>query len=225
MAKAANVSAKQLQIDRDNAAMLIAVGVAAFLVVFSLFASKALLTQRSYQARVISKKKIALKQLKTDIDQVDKLRVSYQEFADQQQNILGGNAKGSGDHDGENPRVILDALPSKYDFPALTTSINKILTLNSFTPKTISGNDDEVAQASSQPAETPVPVEIPFSVSVDAPANDTKKLLQVFEHSVRPMQLQNLTIKGGGTSVSVDLVYKTYYQPSKKFDIKTEKVK
>lgn len=76
------ISLKQLAIDKDNSAIVLAVGLAAFVIVFSLVASNALLKQRSYQAKVIGQKKTALKQLKQNASEVEKLKTSYQAFAE-----------------------------------------------------------------------------------------------------------------------------------------------
>lgn len=226
MARKVRLSSKQLQIDHDNSVMLIAVAIAAFLIVFSLVASKALLTQRSYQSKVISKKKVALRQAKTNVDEVNKLKVSYQAFAEQSENIIGGSSTGKGDRDGENSRIILDALPSKYDFPALATSINKIINNNNFVLKDISGSDDEVAQAAQPSTGTPLPVEMPFAIGVESPTDRVKQLMQVFESSIRPMQVQTLNITGiGGDNLSLDLSLKTYYQPTKSFQVGKEVVR
>ncbi len=218
-------STKRLEIDKAQATILLAVSLAVFVVIFSLVAGKALMEQRSYQAKVIGKKKIALKQTNKNLEEVQKLDSSYQAFAGETTNVLGGNPKGNGPRDGENPRIILDALPSKYDFPALATSLEKLLKDNQFSLETITGVDDEVAQASNQSSVSPSPVEMPFSVTVNTSGSATKSLMQLFERSIRPMQVQKIVINGGGSSLKVTVDAKTFYQPEKKFDVKTETVK
>lgn len=217
------ISLKQLAINKDNTAIIVAVGIAAFVVVFSLVASKALLDQRSYQARVIGKKKIALKQLKQNVTEVDKLKNSYQVFSEANQNVLGGSSSGSGDKDGPNARLVLDALPSKYDFPALTTSLDKVF--KQYRVTSIAGVDDEVTQSGAQASGTPAPVEMPFTIVVDGPSQSSKDILSNFEKSIRPIQLQTLSIAGDSTNLKFTVKAKTYFQPQKKFDVKTEKVK
>ena len=124
------LSSKRLQIDKANASMVAFLAVAAFIAVFSLVASKALLSQRSYQSRVIAEKKKALTQLKTNNQAATELVAAYKSFVAAPENIIAGSASGSGDRDGDNAKIVLDALPSKYDFPALVTSIEKILKAN-----------------------------------------------------------------------------------------------
>ena len=101
-------STKRVLISKANSRMVITTAVAAFVVVFSLVASKQLLSQVSYQNRVISKKKQAVSQLKTDLSARDSLVNSYQAFVGTSQNVLGGNPNGSGEQDGDNARLVLD---------------------------------------------------------------------------------------------------------------------
>lgn len=225
MAKGAQLSAKRIAIDKANTSVVIAVGVAAFIVVFSLIASRALLVQRSYQAKVITKKETALKQLKTNVKEADKLTIAYQEFTGAPTNVLGGNPKGTGDKDGENPRIVLDALPSKYDFPALATSLNKLVTDNSFRVETITGTDDELNQATNQSSESPAPVDMPFVLDATLGSSDGKRFLELFERSIRPVQVSRVSIVGQKDQLKITITGKTYYQPAKNLNIKNEVVK
>lgn len=217
------ISLKQLAINKDNSTILLVVGLASFIIVFSLIASNALIKQRTYQAKVIGKKKVALKQLKTNSTEVNKLKASYQTFAGADQNVLEGNSKGSSDKDGENPRLILDALPSKYDFPALTSSLDKLF--KPYSLESITGTDDEVAQSAAQSSGTPQPVEIPFTIAMKGSSQQTKDILQIFEKSIRPFQIQKVTLTGESSQIKLNVTAKTYFQPQKKFEVKTEKVK
>lgn len=223
---AVKISAKRLAIDKANSTVLIAIGIACFIVVLCTVAGKSLISQMNYQSKVIGQKEKTLKQLKSNEKAVDQLKVSYQEFASARENVLGGNASGTADRDGENSRIVLDALPSKYDFPALTTSLEKLLTGNGYSIESISGTDDEVAQASAESSGVnSQPVEMPFSATVKASNSNTKQLLGLFERSIRPMQISKIILKGETDGIKVTIDGKTYFQPQKKFDVKTEKVK
>lgn len=218
-----DLSLKRIAIDKDNTTIVVAVGLAVFLVIFSIMASNALIKQMSYQSGVISKKKDALKTLKKNEQEVDKLKTSYQAFADSQQNVLSGSATGTGDKDGDNPRIILDALPSKYDFPALATSLEKVF--KPYGIESITGTDDEVTQASAAASEAPQAVEIPFTVTVNSSPQNIKQLLETFEKSIRPMNVKKVKMSGETNSIKVTIDSKTYFQPQKKFDIKKEAAK
>src|SRR5882757_3482607 len=93
-------SAKRLMIDQANARIVVYVSVAAFIVVFSLVATKTLISQASYQNHVISKKRVAVNQLKTDIAATGQLKTAYDAFTGTSQNVLGGNPTGDGKQDG-----------------------------------------------------------------------------------------------------------------------------
>lgn len=220
-----NLSTKRMAIDKANASLFIAVAVAAFVVTFSIVASKALLDQRAYQARVIQKKELARDTLNDNIAAVETLNSSYQEFANAEVNVLGGNPNGKGDKDGENPRIVLDALPSKYDFPALTTSIEKLLKDNNYTITQITGTDEEVNQAANQGSDAPTPVEMPFTVEVASSAGGAKRMVQLFERSIRPFQVQKLQVTGEGGSLNVTITGKSYFQPAKQLNVRNEVVK
>ncbi len=219
------VSKKQLAIDKANATLFIAVAVAAFVVTFSVVASKVLLDQRAYQARVISKKEQARDTLEKNITTAEALNTSYQEFANSSVNVLGGNPSGNGDKDGPNPRIVLDALPSEYDFPALATSVEKLLKSNNFTLTDITGTDDEASQASNSQATTPVPVEMPITVESKVNASEAKRLVQLFERSIRPFQIQKLELTQQNDNLTVKLTAKSYFQPGKSLNVKYETVK
>lgn len=222
------LSKKEL-INKANTSMVAAIAIAGFLVVFALISSRALLAQRSYQAKVIAEKEKAVKQLEKNQEAVKQLETSYKAFVETPENVLGGNPGGTGDNDGNNAKIVLDALPSKYDFPAFITSLEKLLTLSQFKIETIGGKDDEVAQSN---AKSKDPVEMPFKLTSEVPNYaKVKELLELTERSIRPIKVKKLTLTGGGQnansgnaiSVSVDGV--SYYQAAKGLTIEKKVVK
>lgn len=214
-------SVKRLAIDKANARLIIIISLTVFVVVFCIVAIKALWTQRAYQSRVISAKTKTLKDVESNQKAVEKLNVSYQEFASQSTNILGGNPKGTGDRDGENARIVLDALPSSYDYPALVSSLNKLAQLNGFKLDIITGTDDEINQSKNSGSTSPAPIEIPFTLSAsNIQSADGTKFLQMFEKSIRPMKISKVNITGQGATIKILVEAKTYFQPEKKLNIK-----
>src|SRR5262245_18703411 len=122
-AKAPKTSHKHVLIDKANQVALIALSAAVVILMFSLFATQALIKQNAYNQKVIGAKKEALKQIKQNRANVDELVKSYEAFASEPVNIIGGNPTGSGPKDGNNPKIVLDSLPSKYDFPGFASSM------------------------------------------------------------------------------------------------------
>src|SRR3990167_8047567 len=107
--------------------MIAVLAASTFIVVFTIVAGRALLSQRSYQARVIDKKEKARDQLKKNIEETKTLVTSYKSFTDRSENVLGANPAGQGEKDGDNAKIILDALPSKYNFPAIAPWMDKLI--------------------------------------------------------------------------------------------------
>src|SRR5258706_5488463 len=93
-------SIKRVLINKANARIVVYVGVAAFILVFSLVATKTLISQAAYQNKVIAVKRTAVNQLKSDIAATDQLKTAYRAFNSTAQNVLGGNPSGAGLQDG-----------------------------------------------------------------------------------------------------------------------------
>lgn len=221
----ANVSLKRVQINKANTTMVIATAVAAFVVTFSIIAGRALLNKRAYQARVIGAKEKAVDQLETNIKATNTLVNSYKAFVGTSANVLGGNPAGTGDKDGDNAKIVLDALPSQYDFPALTSSLEKLMKSNGFKLNTISGADDEVAQKQTPESGNPEPVPIPFDMSVSTNLPGAKNLLSLLERSIRPIKVKTLNISGNNSELDITVSAETYYQPQKSLKIETQVIK
>ena len=221
---AKQVSSKRLLINQSTAQVVIFVSVASFVLIFSIFASRGLLSQRAYQSRVIEGKSKAKKQLEQNIETVEQLRTQYKAFVNTNENVLGGNPAGKGDKDGDNARIVLDALPSKYDFPALATSLEKLLA--PFKPDAITGSDDEVAQNTNQKtSSTPQPIEIPFQVGAQTNYQSAAALLGTMEKSIRPIYVKSFSITAGSGQLQLAVSAKTYYQPGKSLSITTKEVR
>jgi hypothetical protein len=215
---------KRLLIDKANASMMLVIGVTSFIVVFSLVASRALLSQSGYQSRVLKERQKALKQLKDNNSNVSSLVASYKSFASEPQNVLGGSPSGSGPRDGDNPKIVLDALPSKYDFPGLISSVEKVLKEGGYNIDSIGGNDDEIAQQNTA-SDKPVPIEMPFPVTVTTTQSGAENLLTTLEKSIRPMYIKQMTIQVSQGNLKMSMSVKSFYQPEKTLKVSTKVIK
>lgn len=203
--------------------MVAIVAAAAFITIFCLFASKAAWSQNRYQARVTTGKEKAYRQLEDNIKAYDKLAASYRDFDSETTNVIGGNSQGSGDKDGKNSRIVLDALPSAYDFPALASSLEKILADKSLKVTNISGTDDQLNQQINESSPSPQAVTMPFSFSIsEAKYASVAELFTTLEKSIRPLQVDTISLTGAESSMSVNLTGHTYYQPAKSLNIKKQ---
>lgn len=218
------VSTKRTLINKANSTILAVVGVTCFVIVFCLVAGHVLFSQLLYQNRIISAKKTALAQLKTDARATSSLVSSYQTFIGNGTNVLGGSLTGTGSQDGDNGKIVLDALPSKYDFPALTSSLEKLLSGQKVTIQSISGTDEELSQPASG-STSPTPVAMPFQITVSGSYANIQNVVKTLEKSIRPIQVQTLTFSGSDQSLTMTLSAQTYYQPEKTFSIGQEVIK
>lgn len=224
MAKTASFTKRAL-ITKANSTIVVATSVAAFVVVFCGIASKTLISQASYQNRVISAKKKALATLEGDLSARDSLVSSYKTFVDTPQNVMGGNPTGTGDRDGDNAKIVLDSLPSKYDFPALATSLEKLVKTQGLTIMGITGTDEELTQAANQTSADPQPIAMPFQIQVAGSYDAVKALVNDLERSIRPFQVNKVELSGSEGSMTAMIDAQTYYQPEKSLNIKTEVVR
>ncbi len=218
-------SAKHLQIDKANATMVAVIAGVAFVTVFSIVSCQALLNQRGYLSRVIAANEKTKKQLNADLKATQSLTSSYQAFVSAPENAIAGSSTGGGDRDGDNARLVLDALPSKYDFPALATSIEKILTGKNFKVSDFAGTDDQVAQQANDGSATPQPLEIPFQLTIQGNYSSVQDLIKTFDHSIRPISILSVEFSGSDAEMHLQLSAKTYYQPEKTFKVTTKDIK
>ncbi len=219
------ISTKRILIDKTNSRIVIYTSIAAFMVVFTLVASKTLISQAMYQNRVISAKRTAVLQLKTDIASTSNLVTAYKAFVSTPQNVIGGDPNGNGPKDGDNGKIVLDALPSKYDFPALATSLESLLTSQNVQIQSISGTDQEIAQQSDQSSSNPQPVAMPFQISVSGDYQSIQNLIAAFNSSIRPFQIQTILMSGNDSNMTLTMTAQTFYQPEKIFSVSKEVVK
>lgn len=220
--------------------MFTAIAAAVFVVVFCLFVSKSLLDQSAYNSKIIGKKDEALKTLQSSRQEAETLRESYVSFATEPINVLGGSPTGTGPKDGDNAKLVLDSLPYELDFPALSSSIEKILTEGNYTIQAIGGDDkssigseavdlpapgseaDSGAVAPVPVNTEPVEVEFPFAVSTSI--EGTMNLLRTLELSIRPFNITSLNLEGKGNNLDVRINMKTYYKPKVGLQVITETV-
>lgn len=219
---AKKTSVKHLQIDKNQSTMLGIIVGAVVITVFSLFATKALVSKGLYQRRALHERRLVVDQLKKNYDAATALFNQYKIFAQQDPNILGGAIDGNGSKNGDNARIVLDALPSSYDAPALATSLEKVLVGRAVSIDTISVTDDpttnsDIAQANPQAKP------ITFSFGGTSTYQNSKLLLQDFEHSIRPFDVNTLEISGSDTNLKMTIGMTTYFQPAKSLDLKPTK--
>ncbi len=219
------LSSKRNLIDKANTTVVIVVSAAAFLFVFSAVATKTLVSQAGYQNRVIAEKRKARDQLTKNKEAVKELKKSYSKFVAKEPNVIGGNIIGVSPKDGDNTKIILDALPSNYNFPALATSLEVLVANQNLKINSIAGTDDEVSQAENKTSINPQPIAIPFDLSISSNYESVKNVIGAFEKSIRPIQLLTFDLSGDKDELTLAVGAQTYFQPAKSMNITSKVVK
>lgn len=221
---AAELSMKRVALTKANAQTVIVTAVGAFITVFCIVASHYMLNLIGYQSKVISADKKADTQLKANVVSENSLIAKYQQFIQQNPTIIGKPLVNSSQLKYNNATVVLDALPSQYDFPALTTYLQQMLTLNNLNVTSI-GGQDQSATMSNQASANPQPIELSFSFSIsNASYQSIQQLFQELQASIRPIQVDSINLSGTDSSMNLSVTAHTYYQPKKLFQIKTETI-
>lgn len=211
------VSKEHGLISKNNTRMFVILAVAAVTLSFALVSSITLVKRMNYQAKVINARTKVQKQLKSNIAAVDSLLEAYKNFDEAAESVIGTADS--------NSKVVLDALPSKYDFPALATSLEKLLVSGGFSDISISGSDNEAT--AEQNSTNPAPIEIPFTIAAKGSYANLQSLINSLRISIRPFKIMRLDItsSSSGDSMSFTISAVTFYQPEKNLEIPLVEVK
>jgi len=217
------------QIEKAQNSLFFIVIAATVITVFCLVSAKSLLSQGNYQRKVIDQRNKAVKQLRDNTTAARQLEDQYNNVFENSGpiNIIGGkndSSAGAVPPDGDNARIVLDALPSSYDFPALVTSLTKILQADSISNPSVGGSDD-VVSVSASPSATPQPVNIDVPIGGTASYANLLKLMADLQRSIRPYDITNMSVSGTPDSMTFSFTMNSYFQPGKTLDITTETVK
>ncbi len=211
------ISVKHIEIGKTNNFIMLVAAIASIITIFSLISAKALVSQSAYQRKVLAEKSKAVKQLKDNVNAANTLKSQYDVFESGNPNIIGGQGgsnPGNGPSDGDNARIVLDALPSQYDFPALTSSLERIMTNDHVAIQSIGGTDQGSTTTSTSSSDgKSQAIVIAFSGVVLTDYATSQNLIKDFERSIRPVDITNLTLAGSSSAMTITLQANTYYQP------------
>ncbi len=218
-------SEKHAEIDRSNTIALVSIMIAVFLLVFAVFGVRSLFNQSAYHRRVIREKKGALTQLENNIAALENLQKSYVSFSSEPQNLIAGDPNGTGDRDGNNIKLVLDALPTQYDLPALSSSFEKILKTGGYEINSIGGEESDSLKRIKEAAGFVEATPIPFSFSVSTSQERTKDLLLTLERSIRPMHINQLRMQISSDSITTRITLETFFAQQRTFEVGSKVVK
>lgn len=211
------LSKKHSLISKNNLRMFVILAIAGATLSFALASSITLVNRMNYQAMVIDARTKVQKQLKENIAAVDSLLAAYKSFDGAAESVIGTADS--------NTKIVLDALPSKYDFPAIATSLEKLLVSGGFSDISITGVDNEAT--AEQNSITPVPIEIPFTIAAKGTYANLQILINSLRLSIRPFKIIRLDITAASTGDTMNFTISavTFYQPEKNLEIPLKEVK
>jgi len=195
-----------IKLDKVKTRAMTHLAVTSFILIFGLYTSKTLLQLYVYQGRVISAQKLSIANINKDQQVANNVETAYKEFVNQPINIIGGASSGTGSTSGNNAKIILDALPQTYDFPAIMSSMQALLTIPGITINSLSGTDSSLTLIQSA---SPTPIPISFSVS--GSYNNIQNFLSVLNRSVSPIDVLTIQLTGTDTDLTATVTAQTYY--------------
>jgi len=196
----------KIKIDKAKANAVTSLAVASFLLIFGLFTSKTLLGFYIYQNRVLSAQKTSINNIVQDQQVANNVKSAYTSFINQPINIIGGSSTGNSSTSGNNAKIILDALPQTYDFPAMIASLQALFTMPGITVESLTGTDNSLSLVQSAQ-----PVPIPISFSVQGSYVNIQNFLTVIKRSVSPIDILTVQLSGTDTTLTASITAQTYY--------------
>lgn len=203
--KPASAGKRQL-IEKSNSTVVLVLAAAAFVLVFCLVILNFLWDLNGHNRRVISSKDQAAKILENNVQQIPELVTSFNVFE-------AGEVKSSD---------ALDALPSKYDYPALATSMESLVSRSGLVLVVFSGDDEE--ESAIQSETDPNPIEIEFTLQVEGTYANVQKFIENLQKTTRPITVKNIEMKGSDSNMKVTLDAVTYYQPATDLNVETRTI-
>ncbi len=210
----------KIKIDKAKANAVTSLAIASFLLIFGLFTSKTLLGFYIYQGRVLSAQRTSINNIVQDQQVANNVQSAYTNFINQPVNIIGGSSTGNGSTSGNNAKIILDALPQSYDFPAIISSLQALFTMPGITVESLTGTDNSLSLVQSAQ-----PVPIPISFSVQGSYTNIQNFLAVINRSVSPIDILTIQLTGTDADLTASITAQTYYyNPSSGIYTSTEVV-
>lgn len=208
MKSTALITTKRLQIEKSKRTILIAIIIASVVASMSIVTTKFLWDLGRHYSRVIDQKEQARDTLKTNLVNAQQLKEKFEQFEDAGDQITS--------------QTVLDALPSKYDYPALVTSIDALAKRSGVAVESITGEDlgDNAPLSNTDPQA----VAMPITVSVIGTYEDLQTFVTNLGRSIRPFTIKTIELQGTDELITAHIFMETYYQPSVNLDVIKEAI-
>lgn len=214
--KSLNISTKHIQIKKAASTVFAAVAVASIVISFSIVFLNILWQTSQYNSRVHNAQERVRDTLKANLAAVDDLRASFSNLE------IGAPLVPKQPADKKNSEVVLDALPSKFDYPALVSAVSNLAEQTDVDLRTFQGND--LGEGAVQKTNKPTTIEIPIDIGVEGSYESIKKFLKGIEDSIRPFKVVTVDIAGTDSQLRVNVSMVTYYQPAFDLELTTQEV-
>lgn len=194
------VVSKREQISKAGSTVFIAVAIAAVIISISVVGIRFLWQKKGYNDRVIGAKVTARKQIEDNITNLQSLTEKYPEL----------------EKSSTNPKTILNALPSTYDYPALSSSIEFLAQASDVQLVGQVGQDNSAT--AEKTSNDPLPIEIPLDIEVRGSYGAVANFAGNLERSIRPIIVKNIRYTGTASALRATIQASTYYQPARSLD-------
>lgn len=221
---------KRQQIAKANRTMFMWVAAVSVIVGFAAVGSIFLGQKIAFNQKVINEKNKTVSILTNNNKVVGDLEDSIR-LLDTNEGLNSVKAKS----DDKALQVILDALPADANSLALGSSLqDKLiagingLTLESVNIDQVAGvgvsSDQNVQQTTVAPADGTTN-KITFRLVVSGDANSLKQLLDRFEHSIRVIDITNLSLEQSNDKLTMSIEAGAFYEPARVIELKDKVVK
>lgn len=221
---------KRQQIAKANRTMFLWVAGVSVVVGFAAVGSIFLVQKLAFNQKVINEKNNTVSILTKNNAAVAELEDNIR-LLDTNEGLNSAKAK----PDDKALQVVLDALPADANSLALGSSLQgKLiagidgLTLESLNITPVAGvevtTDTEVQDASAATDGTQAN-QIGFTLAVSGDANALKTLLNRFEHSIRAIDITNLTLEQTSGKLTMTIEGHAFYEPARAIELKDKVVK
>ena len=200
---------KRSLIGKANSMIFIAAIIGSVSLSVAVVSGKFLLDRHNYQVKIMREKRTARDTLKENVKTLSTLKTNLVSL----------------DQTTYNSQVVLEALPSQYDYPALGSSLELIAEKSAQDKSKFKFSGTDLGDAPEKQSSSPVPFAMPFDTVVAGPTDKTLQFLLDLERSIRPFRVNTMELKGDDDGVSMTLTAESYYQPTKNLEITTKEVK
>lgn len=215
----ADLSTKYSLIKKASSNMFVAIAIASFIVSFSLVTMKFLWDLRGFNNSVESAQEETLDTLNQNIQNFSTLSEDFKVFNDREStrlvedaDELFGDEKNKDAKLKTNSTIVLDSLPSKYDFPAIATAMQIVASRAGVQLSGFDGSDSIEGSPTSQAV--PEPIDIPFNVSIEGTYEAIQRFITLTAVSVRPYYIDSVQFSGSDDALKVTMQMHTIYQPA-----------